>query len=263
MVQGPCTQEQEPSTRFTNKTVLVTGASSGIGAATARLLAEEGANLVLTARGDDRLQAVASEIAATGARVHARAGDVTDATHMHGLVTRAEAEFGALHAAFNNAGSTGDGQPVTDTPRETWDAVIATNLTAAYIAATTQIPALKRAGNGSLLFTSSFVGPEIGLPGMGAYAAAKAGVTGLVKVLAVEHGADGLQVNAILPGGTRTPMAGDDTTFHDWAAQLHALKRLATAEEIAKAAVFLLSGDASFVTGSAMLVDGGNSVNKT
>ena len=69
MVQGPCTQEQEPSTRFTNKTVLVTGASSGIGAATARLLAEEGANLVLTARGDDRLQAVASEIAATGARV--------------------------------------------------------------------------------------------------------------------------------------------------------------------------------------------------
>lgn len=246
--------------RFHGKTVLITGASSGIGAATAGILAAEGASLVLTSRGDERLQAVARDLADKGAKVLARPGSVTDPAHMQGLVDRAESMFGKLDATFNNAGSTGGGTPVTDTPRADWDAVIATNLTAAFIAAQTQIPALKRAGRGALLFTSSFVGPELGLPGMGAYAAAKAGVTGLVKVLAVEHGADGLRVNAILPGGTKTAMAGDDPAFHDWAAQLHALKRLASADEIAKAAAFLLSDDASFVTGAAVLADGGNAI---
>ncbi|MGI3169455.1 SDR family oxidoreductase [Pseudooceanicola sp. C21-150M6] len=248
--------------RFEKKTVLVTGASSGIGAATARLLAAQGANLVLTARGADRLDTVAQEIAATGAKIIAQAGDVADTAHMEALVARAESEFGALHGAFNNAGSTGDGTPVTETSRESWDSVIATNLTAAFIAAKAQVPALTRS-KGALLFTSSFVGPELGLPGMGAYAAAKAGVTGLVKVLAVELGQAGVRVNAILPGGTKTAMAGDDPSFHDWAAQLHALKRLAGAEEIARVAAFLLSDEASFVTGAAILADGGNSVNKT
>ncbi|WP_375174376.1 SDR family oxidoreductase [Pseudooceanicola sp.] len=249
--------------RFENRTILITGASSGIGAATATLLAEEGANLILTARGDDRLQAFAHSLAETGTKVLARAGGVTDAAHMQGLVDRGESMFGKLDAAFNNAGALGNGTPVIDTPRADWDEVIDVNLTAAFIAAQTQVPALKRAGRGSLLFTGSFVGPELGIPGMGAYAAAKAGLTGLVRALAVEHGAEGLRVNALLPGGTKTPMAGDDPSFRDWAAQLHALKRLAEPEEIASVAAFLLSDEASFVTGTAMLADGGNSVCKT
>ena len=246
--------------RFDNKTILITGASSGIGAATARHLAREGANLVLTARGAERLDALAGSLSGARGRIIARAGDVTDANHMTSLATLAEAEFGGLHGAFNNAGTTGNGKPVIDTDSAGWDAVIATNLDAAHIAARTQAPLLAKSGGGSLLFTASFVGPELGLPGMGAYAAAKAGVTGLVKVLAVELGTQNVRVNAILPGGTKTAMAGDDPAFHDWAAQLHALKRLAEPEEIAAVATFLLSDEASFVTGASILADGGNSV---
>jgi len=97
---------------------------------------------------------------------------------------------------------------------------------------------------------------------MGAYAAAKAGLIGLTQVLAVENGAEKIRVNALLPGGTMTPMAGDDANFHEVVRGFHALKRMAEPSEIAQAALFLLSDQASFVTGSAMIVDGGNSVNK-
>ena len=145
---------------------------------------------------------------------------------------------------------------------ETWDRVIKTNLTSAFFAAKHQIPELIKTGNGSIAFTSSFVGHTIGLPGMGAYAAAKAGLIGLTQVLAAEHGASGLRVNALLPGGTLTPMAGDDPSTLETIRNLHALKRMATAEEIARAALFLVSDASSFVTGSALIADGGNSITK-
>ena len=116
-------------------------------------------------------------------------------------------------------------------------------------------------GGGAIVFTSSFVGhTNGGLPGMAAYAASKAGLIGLTQALANEHGRDNIRVNALLPGGTRTDMAGDDPDTHAFIAGLHALDRMATPEEIAQAALFLLSAASSFVTGSAMLADGGVSV---
>lgn len=152
--------------------------------------------------------------------------------------------------------------PVTNMTNANWDGVIATNLTSAFHAAKHQIPALNKRGGGSIVFTSTFVGHTIGLPGMAAYAASKAGLIGLTQVLAVEHGAENIRVNALLPGGTKTEMAGDDPKAHEWVASIHALKRMAEAEEIAKAALFLISDQSSFVTGSAMTADGGNSVTK-
>lgn len=246
-----------------DQTIVITGASSGIGAAAARLFASEGAKLVLGARRAEALERVAEEIREAGGEAEAVPGDVTDAAYAAELVERAEARFGGLDGAFNNAGAIGSGAPVADTDQASWDEVIATNLSAAYWAARAQIPALRRRGGGSMVFTSSFVGHTIGFPGMGAYAAAKSGVNGLVKVLAAELGAEGIRANALLPGGTRTAMAGDDPAFHEWVAGLHALKRMAEPEEIARSALFLLSGASSFVTGSAMLVDGGNSITKT
>lgn len=249
--------------RLSNKTIIITGASSGIGESAAKLFAAEGANVVLGARREDRLQTVAGQIGESGGNAVYLAGDVEDEAFSRGLVERALSAFGGLDGAFNNAGTTGDMGPVCEMSADTWNTVLATNLTGSFLAAKHQIPAMRARAGGSIVFTGSFVGHTIGLPGMGAYAAAKAGLVGLAQVLAVEHGAEGIRVNAVLPGGTRTAMAGDDPDFHEFVKGMHALKRMAEPLEIAKAALFLLSDDASFVTGSAMIADGGNSICKT
>jgi len=249
--------------RLDGKTIIITGASSGIGAAAAELFAAEGAKLVLGARREAELAHLAGKIGETGRKAKWLAGDITHPGYHKALVDLATSAFGGLDGAFNNAGTTGDMGPIPDMTTETWEMVIATNLTGGFHAARHQIPAMRLRGGGSIIFTSSFVGHTIGLPGMGAYAASKAGLIGLVQVLAAEHGAQGIRANALLPGGTRTAMAGDDAAFHDWVKGLHALKRMAEPEEIARAALFLVSDDSSFVTGSALMADGGNSINKT
>ena len=245
-----------------NKTVVVSGASSGIGAAAARLFASEGANVVLGARRRELLDVRVDEIRHDGGRAVSLAGDVRDEGFAAELVRLAISEFGGLDAAFNNAGVLGEMMPIPDMTAENWRDTLATNLTGAFFAAKYQIPALKARGSGSIVFTSSFVGHTIGMPGMGAYAASKAGLIGLTQVLAVEHGKENIRVNALLPGGTETAMAGDDPDFHDFVRAMHALKRMADPDEIARAALFLVSDQSSFVTGSALLADGGNSVCK-
>ncbi|MGR6432344.1 SDR family oxidoreductase [Rhizobium sp. PAMB 3174] len=245
------------------KAIIITGASSGIGEASARLFAREGANLILGARRADRLEDIAGEISRSAAgRAVFLAGDVGDETYAEALVDLAETEFGGLDAAFNNAGMAGKYAPIPDMTTDNWHAVIATNLTSAFFAARKQIPAILRRGGGSVVFTSSFVGHTVGLPRMGAYAASKAGLIGLTQVLAAEYGAQGIRVNALLPGGTMTEMAGDDPAFHEFVRGLHALKRMANPEEIAEAALFLIGQRSSFVTGTAFLADGGNSISK-
>ncbi|MBU0643843.1 MAG: SDR family oxidoreductase [Alphaproteobacteria bacterium] len=248
--------------RLNGKTIIITGASSGIGAAAARIFAAEGANLVLGARRDELLEQITQDISANGGEAAFLAGNVEDGGYAEALVALAESRFGGLDGAFNNAGVTGDMGPIPDMADSNWHKVMAVNLNSGFYAAKFQIPAMRKRGGGSIVFTSSFVGHTIGLPGMGAYAAAKAGLIGMTQVLAVEHGPENIRVNALLPGGTMTPMAGDDAGFHDVVRGFHALKRMAEPSEIANAALFLLSDHASFVTGSAMIADGGNSINK-
>lgn len=243
------------------KTIIITGASSGIGAAAARLLAGEGAAVVLGARRDDALAELAGEIRSTGGQAAHLAGDVSDGAYAAALVAKAVETFGGLDGAFNNAGTMGALGPVPEMAEDNWAEVIAVNLTSAFHAARHQIPAILARGGGSIVFTGSFVGyTNAGLPGMAAYAASKAGLVGLTQSLAAEHGAAGLRVNALLPGGTLTPMAGDDADFHAFVRNMHALKRMARPGEIAEAALFLISERSSFVTGTAMLADGGNSI---
>lgn len=246
-----------------NKTIIVTGASSGIGAAAATLFAANGAKLVLGARRAERLNEIREQITADGGTAVYLAGDVGDPDYAAALVKLAVDEFGGLNAAFNNAGIIGDMCPVPDMTHDNWQTVLHTNLTSSFYAAQHQIPAILKQGGGSIVFTSTFVGHSIGLPGMAAYAASKAGLIGMTQVLAVDHGTDNIRINALLPGGTKTEMAGDDPQAHEWVRGLHALKRMADPEEIAQAALFLVSDQSSFVTGSAMVVDGGNSINKT
>ena len=244
-----------------NKVAIITGASSGIGRAAALLFAAEGAAVVLNARGPAALEAVADDIKARGGKVSLVVGDVGEPACQEALVEEAVSAFGGLDIAFNNAGTVGAVKPLADLTPDEWRQTLTTNLTSAFLASRAQIPAMLKRGGGSIVFTSSFVGTSVGLPGMGAYAAAKAGLMGLVKGIAADYGARGIRANALLPGGTDTGMAGDQAQ-KDWAAGLHAMKRIAAPEEIANAALFLAGPQSSFVTGSALYADGGNAAVK-
>lgn len=248
-----------------NKSIVVTGASSGIGAAAALLFAAEGADVVLGARRSAELEALAGMINRSNGKAVYLAGDVRDEGYADALVDLAVNEFGGLDGAFNNAGILGEMGPVSDMGIGNWNDVISVNLTAAFLAARAQIPAMKKRGGGSIVFTSSFVGfSNGGMPGMGAYAASKAGLIGLAQSLASDHAAEGIRVNALLPGGTVTPAGGEgNRDVMAFIANLHPMKRMASAKEIAQAALFLLSNRSSFMTGSPMIADGGMSVRLT
>lgn len=248
------------------KTAIVTGASSGIGRAIALLFAAEGALVIAGARRQDRLDELIREIDMAGGRAHALAGDIADEGYASALVNTAQAKFGALDIAVNNAGALGPMGATPEIAHQDWDETLAVNLTGAFLAAKYQIPAMLARGGGSMIFVSSFVGYTAAMPGVAAYAASKAGMIGLMKSLAVEFGPQGIRVNALLPGGTQTPMADEMINTEDMKAfvrNMHALKRIAAPEEQARAALFLASDAASFVTGSAMLSDGGVSINRT
>ena len=255
-------------TRLANKVAIVTGASSGIGHATARLFAREGARVVVTARRQAELDGLVGQIVAAGGQAVAVAGDAKDEAVAKRVVEAAQHHFGGLDIAFNNAGSIGETAPVQDVSLAGWRDVLDTNLTSAFLGAKYQVPAMIARGGGSLVFTGSFVGYSAGMPGMAAYAASKAGLVGLTQVLAVELGTKGIRVNAVLPGGTDTPASitnAPDATPEVLAfvENLHALKRMARPEEIAQAVLHLASDASSFITGTALLVDGGASITRT
>lgn len=248
---------------LTDRVALVTGASSGIGRAAALAMAKEGARLVLAARNQERLEAVVQEIRQAGGQAIALAGEVQDEGHAQALVEQAVTAFGGLDIAFNNAGTLGAMGATPGLSRAAWEETLAVNLGSAFLAAKYQIPAMLARRGGSLIFTSSFVGYTVGFPGMAAYAASKAGLLGLTQALAVEFGAQGIRVNALLPGGTDTPMGRQVASTAEQRQHimgLHALKRLASPEEIARSVVYLASEASAFTTGSALLVDGGVSI---
>lgn len=253
-------------TALSNKVAIITGASSGIGNATAKLFAREGAKVIVAARRQSELDTLVDEITRAGGHAVALAGNVKDETFAQALVDLAIGRFGGLDVAFNNAGTIGEMGATPDMSLSGWEDTIKTNLTSAFLGAKYQLPAMLARNGGSLIFTSTFVGYTVGLPGMAAYAASKAGLIGLTQALASEFGAKDIRVNALLPGGTDTPMGRTFANTPDALAfvqGLHALKRMALPEEIAKSALYLASDASSFTTGSALLADGGISINRT
>ena len=244
-----------------NKVAIITGASSGIGRAAAMLFSAQGATVVLNARHAPALEAVADEIRAKGGQVVTVAGDVGQQQTHEMLVAQAITSFGGVDIAFNNAATIGPLKPLAEVDVAEWQGTITTTLTSAFLASRAQIPAMLARGGGSIIFTSSFVGTSVGLPGMAVYAAAKAGLMGLVKGITADYAVNGIRANALLPGGVDTAMAGDEAQ-KQWAAGLHAMKRIAQPEEIANVALFLASPMASFVAGSALFADGGNAAVK-
>jgi NAD(P)-dependent dehydrogenase (short-subunit alcohol dehydrogenase family) len=248
-----------------NKVAIITGASSGIGRATAKLFAREGARVILAARRQQELDELVKEITSDGGEAIALAGDVTNESYSKALVEFAIRQFGGLDIAINNAGIIGASGPTKGIELSDWENTISTNLTSAFLGAKYQLPAMENAG-GSIVFTASFVGHTVGFPEMAAYAASKAGLIGLTKCLAAEYGTQGIRVNALLPGGTDTPMgrvSANTPEAMEFVKSIHALKRLAKPEEIAKSVLYLASDASSFTTGIALLADGGVSICRT
>ncbi len=254
------------NTTLNSKVAIITGATSGIGRAAALLFAERGASIVATGRRTAELEELAERIEHRGGRVAILAGDICQEAHAKALVTLATQTFGGLDVAFNNAGCLGAMGPSHELSEEAWMEAIRTNLTASFLCAKHQIPAMLERGGGSVVFTSTFVGYTVGMPQMASYAASKAGLLGLSQALATEYAQQGVRVNALLPGGTDTPngrTVASTPEALEFVQGLHALRRLASPEEIAHAALFLASESSSFVTGQNLIVDGGLSVTRT
>jgi NAD(P)-dependent dehydrogenase (short-subunit alcohol dehydrogenase family) len=251
---------------LSGKVAIITGASSGIGRATAKLFADEGAKVVLGARRKNKLNELVDEIAVEGGQAKVLPGDVTSEAYNKALVDLAISEFGQLDIAFNNVGTLGTLAPLPELTQEEWNFSINTNLTSGFFAAKYQIPAMLENNGGSVVFTSSVIGNTVAMPNKAAYAAGKAGLVGLVQALAVEYGQQKIRFNALVPGAVITPMAdqlGSDPETIAFIENLHALKRRAEPKELAQSALYLASDLSSFTTGTAMVVDGGVSICKT
>jgi 3-oxoacyl-[acyl-carrier protein] reductase len=240
---------------MTGRVALVTGASRGIGRAIARELARRGAAVVAAARAD-HAAVVAAEITATGAEAEAAALDVTDEAAVGALVAGLLERRGRIDVLVNNAGITRD-QLMLRMRREDWDAVLATNLTAAFTCAHAVLKPMVKQRFGRIVNVTSVVG-QAGNAGQANYAASKAGLIGFTKALALEVASRNITVNAVAPGLIDTDMTRglSDGTQGDWAARIP-LKRLGTPEDVAAAVAFLASDEAAYITGHVLAVNGG------
>lgn len=246
-----------PTYDFNGQAALVTGAASGLGAATAKAFAEAGAGLVLVDQDAEALNAVTGALTASGAKAFSIVGDVSDEALAETAVGRAVSEFGRLDMAYNNAGILGPMCPMAEETADGYDRVQAVNLRGVWTFMKHELLQMQKQGSGAIVNCSS-LGGLVGLPGRAGYHASKHGVIGLTKCAAMDNAAQGIRVNAICPGCIETPM-GDAI---DPAAMKAFLKeqpigRMGRPEEIAAAVLWLCSPGASFVLGVALPVDGG------
>ncbi|MFE6621147.1 SDR family NAD(P)-dependent oxidoreductase [Streptomyces sp. NPDC008086] len=245
---------------LTGKVVLVTGASSGIGEAAARVFAQEGATVVVTARREDRLAALVGELRDKGATAAYVVGDVRVAEDVARAVDFTVAEYGRLDAAFNNAGIGGDRTPLHLMTDDVYDTVMDTNVRGVFNCLRHEIAAMLATGGGSIVNNSS-VGGLVAIPTAAPYIASKHAVVGLTRAAADEYAKQGVRVNAIAPGTTRSEITldwfGRNPGLQDLVNSLTPQGRTAEPEEIAQAAAWLLSDRCPFLTGTVMPVDGG------
>jgi NAD(P)-dependent dehydrogenase (short-subunit alcohol dehydrogenase family) len=246
--------------RLKNKVALITGGNSGIGFATARIFLAEGAKVAITGRNTEKLDQAAKDLgAALGAPVLPLQADATDLASLDKAVAATVAKFGKIDVVFANAGI-GGFTPLGQTTLEGFEQILRTNLTGVFF--TVQSAAPQMNDGGSIIFNGSVIS-VLGIPNYSAYAATKAGVRAMARVLAAELAPRGIRVNVVAPGGTKTPIWKGAAPTDDAMAVLDAriskavpLGRMGEADEIAKAALYLASDDASYVNAAELFVDG-------
>jgi NAD(P)-dependent dehydrogenase (short-subunit alcohol dehydrogenase family) len=243
-------------TQLENKVAFVTGAGSGMGRFTAVLLARRGAAVTILGRRENKLDAVAADIIANGGRVLAVPGDVSKPEDLERAVARTVEEFGSLHYAVNNAGISGMFTALHKETIEDWRRVIETDLSSIFYGLKFEIPAILAAGGGSIVNVSSVFADRGHQPRD--YAGAKHGIRGITRSAAIEYGPQGIRVNELQPGVIDTEMTQADHAGTQAVADSGIpLRRVGTGEEIATAIAFLLSDDASYISGARLAVDGG------
>ncbi len=244
---------------ISDSVAIVTGASTGIGYAAALRFAEEGASVVAADVNVEDGEATVEEITEMGGEAIFVETDVSDFEDVQAMVDAAVDTYGGLDFAFNNAGIEGANEPTTDQPMDNWEQVIDVNLKGVFQSMKAEIPVMLEDGGGSIVNTSSIAG-KVGFPEISPYVATKHGVIGLTKTAALEYSEAGVRVNAICPGVIDTPMvdrSSGDNEAVDQAIAATPIGRLGEPKEIGDAAVWLCSEDASFVTGEALVADGG------
>lgn len=240
--------------RLKDKVAIVTGGASGIGLATVRLFAQEGAAVVI---GDyaDAGQAVAEELQAQGHRVRFFKVDVSKEEQVIAMVQDAVTAYGRLDIMVANAG-VGESAPVGDKTTEEWNRVIGVNLNGVFWCNKYAIQEFRKVGGGVIVNMASILG-HVGFNNAPAYCAAKHGIVGMTKTIALDHSKDNVRANCVCPGFIITPLIGSDKEQLDFLATLHPMGRLGQPEEVAEAVLFLASDASSFITGSSVMVDGG------
>lgn len=244
--------------RFENKTILITGAGTGMGKAAAMRLAEEGAKVALIGRRLEPLQALAAEIEQAGGVAIALSCDIAQEEQITTTVDKVVERFGSLDGLFANAGVLGEFKPLSDTDSGDIDALIRTNFIGTFLTIKHCLPFLS---NGAIVINASWTASAV-MPGAGAYAATKGALLAMMKTMAVEQGRRGLRVNAISPGIILTPMAEEvlSTELSSNLAAQSALKRNGVPEDVSGTVAWLLSDDAAFVTGQEIFIDGGYTI---
>lgn len=238
------------------RAAIVTGGASGIGAATARLLAARGAAVLVVDIDGDSAERLCCEITGAGGSAHAFAADLADAKYTDEVVIAALDAFGCLDILVNNAGTGGRG-PSHELSDAEWRRVLALNLDSVFYMTRAALRPMLVEGSGAIVNIASIFG-HVGIAGRAAYSASKAGLVNLTRALALEYGRSGIRVNAVCPGVIRTPLIAHNEPAQLAAlADLHPIGRLGEPEEVAEAIAFLAGSAASFITGASLMVDGG------
>jgi NAD(P)-dependent dehydrogenase (short-subunit alcohol dehydrogenase family) len=243
--------------QFSNKVVLITGAGSGIGEACAVAFARSAGRVVVADVNQEAAERVAGAIREAGGTAAPVRADVSDPASVEAMVRFATETYGGLDVAVNNAGIGGASAPAGEYPIDSWERVIAVNLNGVFYCMRYELPAMVARGGGAIVNMSSILG-SVGFANSSAYVAAKHGVVGLTKAAALEYATQGVRITAVGPGFISTPLLSTnlDAAAQQAIADLHAMKRMGTAEEVAALVTFLASDGASFITGSYHLVDG-------
>ncbi len=247
--------------KLDGKVAVITGAASGMGRATAIRFAREGARVVLTDLNSHGGEEAVAQCAATGAKAVFQRTDVTSEADIKAAVDRAVREFGRLDIMFNNAGIAGALGPIDKVKAEDWDRSMAVLLRAVFLGMKYSIPELRKAGGGSIITTDSVAGLR-GVGFLAPYSAAKGAIITLTQAVAIEVGRDRIRVNCICPGGVNTPLVhrgtpGGEQAAEERMAKMQPIPRAGHPEDIANMALFLASDDSEWITGTAMVVDGG------